>query len=81
MKTYLQCCDEVAKKYDWADNEFIQTIINEGNDLDVKIFKEATILFAKEKVKETVKLARQGWEQKELLDDYTEQEILEKLKL
>jgi len=67
MKTFEQCCDEVAQQEHFP-----------SDFRDARIHKQAADLYAADKVKEAVRLAR---ERTRIALRYTHQEILEKLNL
>lgn len=81
MKTFEQCCDEVAKKKfgKKLPENWIETVVTEAAELYANEF-------AKEKVEEAVGLSREvipGAPKLEMDYDglrYTKQEILDKLK-
>lgn len=80
-KTFPECCDEVAKKYNlgsWSKAYYDRTWV-----ADYQL--EAAELYRDEGIKEAIKLAREvaGIDkiEEEPIFQYTEQEILEKLKV
>lgn len=91
MKTFEQCCDEVAKRKNYDD--WLNVILVADISWFVRYEKEASEFyaneFAREKVKEAIDLARtiencsDGIKYDAEFSDckYTKQEILEKLKL
>ena len=85
MKTFEQCCDEVAKKYGFKNGLVDTHKISIG-----RFYEEAAELyadevkkeFAREKVKEAIRLSRLNYDPNwSHTDGFTEQEILEKLGL
>ncbi len=88
MKTWNQCCEEVANKRGFS---FAQNLFVLANPKDIEqATKEAAELYREEGIKEAVKLARERVAKDHnsfanfvgsQLEKYTESEILEKLKL
>lgn len=85
MKTFEQCCDEVAKKRNMKDRKDYAADCECGNvdpEITEEFYTEAAELYREEGIKEAVKLARECYN--ESIGNhkrYTEQEIFEKLKL
>ena len=71
-KTFEECCDEVANKTPYG-NTWTAHILNLG----LKLFQDAAELYASDKIKRAIELARG---KKDILNyQYTEQEIIDKL--
>lgn len=85
MKTFERCCDEVANKYQCSDWEMLMINLNQSDikKTALQVATEAAELYAKEVAIEAVKLARYKTSSMIIHRGflYTEQEILEKLKL
>lgn len=81
MKTFEECRNEIAQKYDCDDWEMLMLNLKQSDirKTEFEVMKEAAELYAKEKAKEAIGLARKNHIQwrKDLI--YTEQEILDKL--
>lgn len=83
MKTFEQCCDEVMNKHNC--NDFASLMIRYSSSESIlKITKEIAQLWRDEGIREAVKLAREqdySIGLGELTFKYTEQEIINKLKI